>query len=144
MFPCPRACLRIWSRETGSAVPSRVSLLIFILRECGLATQVWRSRPASACSFFKLQAILLVFCIHYNICFVKQSAPAVESYARIPGNRAIHCTMYLRRHPMLHFVQLLLYLRCTEGCFLWHNSSSNHKAPQSRLWSRPPSINTRH
>ena len=28
---CPRACLRIWSRETGSAVPSRVSLLISIL-----------------------------------------------------------------------------------------------------------------
>ena len=30
-FPCLRACLRIWSRETGSAVPSRVSLLISIL-----------------------------------------------------------------------------------------------------------------
>ena len=27
-----RACLRFWSRETGSAVPSRVSLLISILR----------------------------------------------------------------------------------------------------------------
>ena len=26
------ACLRIWSRETGSAVPSRVCLLISILR----------------------------------------------------------------------------------------------------------------
>ena len=32
VFPCPLACLRIWSRETGSAVPSRVSLLISILR----------------------------------------------------------------------------------------------------------------
>ena len=31
MFPCPRSCLRVWSRETGSAVPSRVSLLISIL-----------------------------------------------------------------------------------------------------------------
>ena len=31
-IPCPRACLRIWSREMGSAVPSRVSLLISILR----------------------------------------------------------------------------------------------------------------
>ena len=28
IFPCPRLQLRIWSRETGSAVPSRVSLLI--------------------------------------------------------------------------------------------------------------------
>ena len=27
-FPCPHSRLRIWSRETGSAVPSRVSLLI--------------------------------------------------------------------------------------------------------------------
>ena len=32
MFPCPHSCLRTWSRETGSAVPSRVSLLIFILK----------------------------------------------------------------------------------------------------------------
>ena len=32
IFPCPRAYLRIWSRETGSAVPSRVSLLISVLR----------------------------------------------------------------------------------------------------------------
>ena len=29
---CPRSRLRIWSRETGSAVPSRVSLLISIQR----------------------------------------------------------------------------------------------------------------
>ena len=28
---CPRSSLRIWSRETGSAIPSRVSLLISIL-----------------------------------------------------------------------------------------------------------------
>ena len=28
IFPCPRMCLRIWSRETGLAVPSRVSLFI--------------------------------------------------------------------------------------------------------------------
>ena len=27
-IPCPLACLRIWSSETGSAVPSRISLLI--------------------------------------------------------------------------------------------------------------------
>ena len=32
IFPCPRSCLRIWYRETVSAVPSRVSLLISILR----------------------------------------------------------------------------------------------------------------
>ena len=31
-FSCPRSCVRIWSRETGSAVPSRVSLLVSILR----------------------------------------------------------------------------------------------------------------
>ena len=32
IFPCPRLRQRISSRETGSAVPSRVSLLISILR----------------------------------------------------------------------------------------------------------------
>ena len=32
LFPCPRSCLRIWSRQTVSAVPSCVSLLISILR----------------------------------------------------------------------------------------------------------------
>ena len=30
-FPIPRSGLRIWSRETGSAAPSRVSLLILTL-----------------------------------------------------------------------------------------------------------------
>ena len=30
-FPCPRLRLRIWSRETGLAVPSRASLLIILL-----------------------------------------------------------------------------------------------------------------
>ena len=29
VFPCPRSRLRIWFHETGSAIPSRVSLLIF-------------------------------------------------------------------------------------------------------------------
>ena len=28
VFPCLRSRLRVWPRETGSAVPSRVSLLI--------------------------------------------------------------------------------------------------------------------
>ena len=32
MFPSPRSRLKIWSREMGSAVPSRISLLISILR----------------------------------------------------------------------------------------------------------------
>ena len=31
-FPCPRSRLRFWSRETGPGVPSRVSLLISMLR----------------------------------------------------------------------------------------------------------------
>ena len=29
-IPCPRSRLRIWSRETGSAVPFRASLLILL------------------------------------------------------------------------------------------------------------------
>ena len=30
MFASPRSRLKIWSRETGSAVPSRISLLIHL------------------------------------------------------------------------------------------------------------------
>ena len=36
IFPCPRLGPRIWSRETGSAVPSRVSRLISILSRLSL------------------------------------------------------------------------------------------------------------
>ena len=36
IFPCPRSRLRIWSLETVSAVPSRVSLLISILLRLNL------------------------------------------------------------------------------------------------------------
>ena len=48
--PGPRRCLRIWSRETGSAVPSRVSLLILhTLAEYGAylrdSFRVLRRRP---------------------------------------------------------------------------------------------------
>ena len=32
ILPCPRSRLRIWSRETGSAVPSGVGLLISTLQ----------------------------------------------------------------------------------------------------------------
>ena len=31
-IPCPRSRLRLWSHETGSAVPIRASLLISILK----------------------------------------------------------------------------------------------------------------
>ena len=44
IFPCPRACLRIWSRDTSSALPSRVQ----------------PSRPASACSFSILRLNLVL------------------------------------------------------------------------------------
>ena len=51
IFPCPRSCLTIWSRERVSAVPSRVSLLIlhtraksgaYLLRD---SSRVPRRRP---------------------------------------------------------------------------------------------------
>ena len=37
IFPCPCSCLRIWSRETGSAVPSCVSLLLLSILRLNLA-----------------------------------------------------------------------------------------------------------
>ena len=50
---CPRSRLRIWSRETGLAVPSRVSLLVYIhtQAESGVylrdSSRVPRRRPFS-------------------------------------------------------------------------------------------------
>ena len=41
LFSCPRSRLRIWSRETGSVVPSRVSPLISILRLNLVLTYGW-------------------------------------------------------------------------------------------------------
>ena len=51
IFPCPRSRLRIWSRGTVSAVPSRVSLLISALRlnlvlTCGEFSRIPRWRPS--------------------------------------------------------------------------------------------------
>ena len=43
IFSCPGSRLRIWSRETGSAVPSRVSLFISILSRN--SSRVPRRRP---------------------------------------------------------------------------------------------------
>ena len=48
IFPCPRSRLIIWCRETGSAVPSRVSLLISILR---LNLVLARFLPIAATAF---------------------------------------------------------------------------------------------
>ena len=45
---CPRTCLRIWSRETGSDVPSRVSLLISILSRLNLVLTYSGFLPSSA------------------------------------------------------------------------------------------------
>ena len=44
VLPVPCSHLRIWSRETGSAVPSRVNLLISILR-LNLVTLIYGIPP---------------------------------------------------------------------------------------------------
>ena len=52
-FPCPRSRLRSWSRETVSAVPSRVSLLISILRLNLMLTGFLSSSAAVSIYAFK-------------------------------------------------------------------------------------------
>ena len=47
-FPVPLSRLRIWSRKTGSAVPSRVSLLISILRLNLVLTEFLPSSAAAS------------------------------------------------------------------------------------------------
>ena len=53
IFLCPRSCLRIWSREMVSAVPSRVSLLISILRLNLVLTGFLPSSEAASLYLFK-------------------------------------------------------------------------------------------
>ena len=53
-FSCTRSCLRIWSRETGSAVPSCLSLLISILRLNQVLTGFLPSSAAGFTYLFKL------------------------------------------------------------------------------------------
>ena len=51
-FPCPRSRLRIWSRETGSTVPSRVSLLILQTQgESGAYSRASFLPPATASTY---------------------------------------------------------------------------------------------
>ena len=52
MFPCPRSRLRIWSRETGSAVPPRVSPHIFHTQ----AESDWLMRTHGFLSFLPCSA----------------------------------------------------------------------------------------
>ena len=48
-FPRPRSCLRFWSRETGSAVPSRVdSPILHAWAESGVHSQALLFLPISA------------------------------------------------------------------------------------------------
>ena len=67
IIPCPRSRLRFWSREMGSAVPSRVSLLISILQAESSAclrdsSRVPRRRPFINGTHYVLAAIHT--CIH--------------------------------------------------------------------------------
>ena len=52
-FRSPRSRLRIWSRETGSAVPFRVSLIISIIRLNLVLTGFFPSFAAASISFYK-------------------------------------------------------------------------------------------
>ena len=45
-FPCPRSRLRIWSRKTGLAAPSRVSLLILHTQQANLVLYSRNFPPA--------------------------------------------------------------------------------------------------
>ena len=53
-FPCPRSRLRTWSRETGLAAPSRVSLLVYLLRLKLVLTYGFLPSSAAASIFFYL------------------------------------------------------------------------------------------
>ena len=71
-FPCPRTCLRIWSRETGSVVPSRVSPLI-------LHTQAESSIWCLLTGFLPLSAAASIYL--FKPPYVIGSVPSLSRHA---------------------------------------------------------------
>ena len=68
IFTCPSTRLRIWSRETGSAVPSGVSLFISILRLWCLLT-----------GFLPISAVASVFFLEPP--YAIRSVPTLSGFA---------------------------------------------------------------
>ena len=90
-----------------------------------------------------------LFFAYSTTCFVEQTATAVESRAYVRGSRAmLHTQTLCRRHHslLLHFVllMLLLHLRCTVGCFLWHRQFIFSSQSSAVTFSVPAAINWRH
>ena len=78
IFPCPRTRLRIWSREKGSAVPSRVSLLI-LYTQAGSGAYSRDSSPVSRRRPF----------IYFN-CHIPSSQPRVHRVMQLRTD-GVHC-----------------------------------------------------
>ena len=68
IFPCPRSHVRIWSRETGSAVPSR-AILVVILHTQAKSGAFSPFLPLSAAAYdggFLPDIILLTLCYNHR------------------------------------------------------------------------------
>ena len=96
MLPCPRSRLRTWSRETGLAVPSRVSLLISILRLNLLLTY---GIPFN--NFKPPYAIGSRNCL--PMAFTAESPPAVYT---VPGNYYIQYVLKKHTNASKSYEQL--------------------------------------
>ena len=78
IFPCPRTRLRIWSREKGLAVPSRVKLLILHTQAESGAYSRDSSRFSRRCPF-----------IYFN-CHIPSSQPRVHRVTKLRTD-GVHC-----------------------------------------------------
>ena len=68
-----RSCLRIWSRETGSAVPSRVSLLISVLRRNLVLTY---GIPPELCRGIHLFIVVFIYYVFYLLPIIETDPPS--------------------------------------------------------------------
>ena len=104
IFPCPRSRLRIWSRETGSAVPSRVSLpILYTQAESGAhsrnSSRLTRGRP-----FIYLRALCAIGSVPtfsgHAIAYRWRSPPKVRRHrASSPqGSSSNECCLFAGYH----------------------------------------------
>ena len=105
-FPEPRSRLRIWPRETGSAVPSRVSLLILHTQAESVANSRNSSRSPRPCPFiFKLPYAIgspVPSLSGHAIAYRWRSLPRVRRHrvSSPQGNSSNGCCLCITHEPI--------------------------------------------
>ena len=129
-FPCSRSRLRIWSHETGSAVPSRVSpLILHTQSECGVNSQdnsrfplrrpCIPSTATGSVPSFSGHAIACRWCSLPKVCRRRASSPQ--------GSSSNGCCLFRYNHGPILLLLLLLSSHLFWTSDLWTHKPGSHR-----------------